>query len=152
MNEIRARAGAFVRDWADSPGDERQDAQSFVRDLLAVYGVTATRAAFYEKRVKRAATGTQRYIDALVPGVALIEMDGGVDALLDLLSLVWRNQERHAHSDGTISSISELEAETALAAAMTVVRWGQLGAIRVAQTPPSLSACGSSPGRVGGPP
>ncbi|MGW7504308.1 class I SAM-dependent DNA methyltransferase [Streptomyces albidoflavus] len=74
LNEIRKRAGKFLRDWKDSPGDERQDAQSFVRDLLAVYGVTETRAAFYEKRVRRASTGQQGYIDALVPGLALIEM------------------------------------------------------------------------------
>lgn len=74
MNEIRSRAARFSRDWADSPGDERQDAQSFVRDLLAVYGLTETRAAFYEKRAKRTSTGHRGYIDALVPGLALIEM------------------------------------------------------------------------------
>ncbi|UOW00900.1 DNA methyltransferase [Agrococcus sp. SCSIO52902] len=74
LNEIRARAARFSRDWADSPGDERQDAQSFVRDLLGVYGITQTRAAFYEKRSKRTSTGAQGYIDALIPGIALIEM------------------------------------------------------------------------------
>ncbi len=74
LNEIRIRAGRFVREWQDSPGDERQDAQSFVRDLLAVYGVTETKAAFYEKRVRRSSTGQRGYIDALVPGTALIEM------------------------------------------------------------------------------
>lgn len=63
-----------MRDWANSPGDEKQDAQSFVRDLLAVYGITATKAAFYEKRATRTSTGTQGYIDALVPGRAVIEM------------------------------------------------------------------------------
>ncbi|CAL9478914.1 hypothetical protein SUDANB106_03018 [Streptomyces sp. enrichment culture] len=74
LNEIRTRAVKFLQTWKDTAGDERQDAQSFVRDLLAVYGITETRAAFYEKRVKRASTGTQGYIDALVPGLALIEM------------------------------------------------------------------------------
>ena len=42
MNEIRARAAQFTRDWQDEPGDERQQAQSFVRDLLGVYGITQT--------------------------------------------------------------------------------------------------------------
>src|SRR5665647_2558031 len=74
MNEVRTRAARFSISWRDSAGDERQDAQSFVRDLLQIYGVTETRAAFYEKRVKRTSTGARGYIDALVPGVALIEM------------------------------------------------------------------------------
>lgn len=74
MNEIRTRAAQFSRDWKDEPGDERQQAQSFVRDLLGVYGITQSRAAFYEKRVKRSSTGARGYIDALIPGLALIEM------------------------------------------------------------------------------
>jgi hypothetical protein len=74
LNEIRNRAARFALEWADAPGDERQDAQSFVRDLLGVYGITKTRAAFYEKRSRRSSTGAQGYIDALIPGVALIEM------------------------------------------------------------------------------
>ncbi|WP_146064938.1 type IIL restriction-modification enzyme MmeI [Streptomyces sp. SM1] len=74
LNEIRIRAARFFGEWKNSPGDERQDAQSFVRDLLKVYGVTETRAAFYEKRVRKASSGGQGYIDALIPGLALIEM------------------------------------------------------------------------------
>ncbi|MFJ4286742.1 DNA methyltransferase [Paenarthrobacter nicotinovorans] len=74
MNEIRTRAARFSRDWQHEPGDERQQAQSFVRDLLGVFGITQTRAAFYEKRVKRSSTGSRGYIDALIPGLALIEM------------------------------------------------------------------------------
>ncbi|MDQ0615300.1 hypothetical protein QF046_002941 [Microbacterium sp. W4I4] len=80
LNEIRTRAAKLSRDWGDEPGDERQQAQSFVRDLLAVYGITETRAAFYERRVKRASTGSRGYIDALIPGLALIEMkSAGMD-------------------------------------------------------------------------
>lgn len=74
MNEIRTKAARFALDWRDEPGDERQQAQSFVRDLLAVYGITHSRAAFYEKRVKRSSTGNRGYIDALIPGLALVEM------------------------------------------------------------------------------
>ncbi len=74
MNEIRTRAARFSREWKHEPGEERQQAQSFVRDLLGAYGITQTRAAFYEKRVKRSSTGSRGYIDALIPGLALIEM------------------------------------------------------------------------------
>lgn len=74
MNEIRTRAARFSREWQHEPGEERQQAQSFVRDLLSAYGITQTRAAFYEKRVKRSSTGSRGYIDALIPGLALIEM------------------------------------------------------------------------------
>ncbi|MGP9684092.1 DNA methyltransferase, partial [Brachybacterium sp. AOP3-A1-3] len=74
LNEIRRRAAQFVVDWRDEPGDERQQAQSFVRDLLLTFGITGTKAALYEKRAKRSSTGHQGYIDALVPGLCLIEM------------------------------------------------------------------------------
>lgn len=74
LNEIRRRAAQFVVDWRDEPGDERQQAQSFVGDLLRTFGITGTKAALYEKRAKRSSTGHRGYIDALVPGLCLIEM------------------------------------------------------------------------------
>ena len=74
LNEIRKRAAKFVSEWKDEPGEERQQAQSFVRDLLGVYGITETTAAAYERRAKRSSTGQGGYIDALVPGLCLIEM------------------------------------------------------------------------------
>ena len=74
LNEIRRRSAQFAVEWRDSPGDERQDGQSFIRDLLQVYGITATKAALYEKRAKRSSTGGRGYIDALVPGLCAIEM------------------------------------------------------------------------------
>ncbi|MCL2787922.1 MAG: class I SAM-dependent DNA methyltransferase [Micrococcales bacterium] len=74
LDVVRSRAGAFARRWADSPGDERQEAQSFVRDLLGVYGITDTRAALYEYRAKRSSTARVGYIDALIPGLAVVEM------------------------------------------------------------------------------
>ncbi|GAA1348133.1 DNA methyltransferase [Falsarthrobacter nasiphocae] len=74
LNEIRSRAVAFHHEWKGEPGEERQQAQSFVRDLLHVFGVTGTKAALYEKRARRSSTGSGGYIDALVPGLCLIEM------------------------------------------------------------------------------
>lgn len=74
LNEIRTRAAQFVLDWRDSPGDEKQDGQTFVRELLNVFGISEQRAALYEKRVQRSSTGNQGYIDALIPGTLLVEM------------------------------------------------------------------------------
>lgn len=74
LPDIRSRAGAFVAQWRDAEGYERGEAQSFVRDLLRVFGITRSGAALYEKRARRASTGGQGYIDALISGTALIEM------------------------------------------------------------------------------
>jgi len=74
LNDIRRRCGKFVADWSSEPGEERQQAQSFVRDLLGAYGITKTKAALYEHRARRASTGRHGYIDALIPGLCLIEM------------------------------------------------------------------------------
>lgn len=65
--ELRKNTAKFVRAWKDEPGEERQKAQSYVRDLLAAYGITETKAAQYEKRTKRTSTGGDGYIDALIP-------------------------------------------------------------------------------------
>ena len=49
LPDIRSRAGAFVAQWRDAEGYERGEAQSFVRDLLRVFGITRSRAAVYEE-------------------------------------------------------------------------------------------------------
>ena len=72
--QLRKNTAAFVAAWENEPGEERQQAQTFVRDLLTAYGITDNKAAYYEKRAKRTSTGRQGYIDALVPGVCVIEM------------------------------------------------------------------------------
>ncbi|MEX0153796.1 DNA methyltransferase [Microbacterium sp. LMI1-1-1.1] len=74
LNEIRQRAAGLALAWRDAEGYERGEAQSFLRDLLQVYGVTESRAAVYERRVKRASTDAAGYIDALIPGLLLVEM------------------------------------------------------------------------------
>ncbi|MGP5132312.1 class I SAM-dependent DNA methyltransferase [Brachybacterium tyrofermentans] len=74
LSDIRSRAGAFVAQWREAEGYERGEAQSFVRDLLRVFGITRSTAAVYEKRAQRASTGGQGYIDALISGTALVEM------------------------------------------------------------------------------
>ena len=74
LDEIRRRCTKVVADWVEEPGDERQQAQSFIKDLLGAFGITQTKAALYEKRAKRTSTGRRGFIDALIPGLALIEM------------------------------------------------------------------------------
>lgn len=74
LDEIRKRCTKVVADWKDEPGDERQQAQSFIRDLLWAFGITRSKAALYEKRARRTSTGQQGYIDALIPGLLVIEM------------------------------------------------------------------------------
>ena len=74
LNDIRSRCAELVVRWLDQPGDERQQAQTFVRDLLTAFGITDSMAGKYEKRAKRASTGGRGYIDALVPGMCLVEM------------------------------------------------------------------------------
>ena len=74
LAEIRKRSVAFVRDWREEPGAEKQQAHQFVADLLKVYGLSESKAALYEKRARRSSTGRGGYIDALVPGLCAIEM------------------------------------------------------------------------------
>ncbi len=82
FEEIYRQADRFVLDWKDAAGDERQQAQMFVRDLLQVYGLTDSRAALYEHRAKRTSTGRQGYIDALVPGILAVEMKSAGEDLV----------------------------------------------------------------------
>lgn len=74
MNEIRHRSGAFVAEWRAREGYERGEGQEFVRDLLAAFGLTKSKTALYEKRAKRSSSGGRGYIDALIPGLAAVEM------------------------------------------------------------------------------
>ena len=73
-NQLRSNCARFVAEWADAKGEERQEAQSFVADLLAAFGITRRRATLYERRAKRASTGQAGYIDAIIPGQVVIEM------------------------------------------------------------------------------
>ena len=83
LSDIRSRAGAFAAQWRDAEGYERGEAQSFVRDLLRVFGITRSTAAVYEKRAQRASTGQRGYIDALISGTALIEMKSAGEDLVN---------------------------------------------------------------------
>ena len=74
LNAIRDRCVKFAYDWSDCVGDEKQDGHEFMRELMKCFGITKRKAISYERRSNRASTGRQGYIDALIPGKALIEM------------------------------------------------------------------------------
>lgn len=74
LNTIRSRCVKFAHEWDDCVGDEKQEGHEFMRELMMCFGITERKAIAYEKRSNRASTGRQGYIDALIPGRALIEM------------------------------------------------------------------------------
>ena len=74
LNTIRDRCVKFAHEWSDCVGDEKQEGHEFMRELMQCFGITKRKAISYERRSNRASTGHQGYIDALIPGKALIEM------------------------------------------------------------------------------
>ncbi len=71
-NEIRKAATAFSKRWKDAY-DEKSQAQSFLKEFFAVFGVDAVTVATFEHRVKFA-DGSQGYADCFWPGKILVEM------------------------------------------------------------------------------
>jgi N-6 DNA Methylase len=70
-SEIKTRAIAFAKEWADEPS-ERAEAQSFWNDFFQIFGVPRRRVAVYEAAVKKLNKNTGR-IDCFWPGKLLIE-------------------------------------------------------------------------------
>lgn len=71
-NEIRRAATAFSKRWRDAY-DEKSQAQSFLKEFFAVFGVDAVTVSTFEHRVKFA-DGSQGYVDCFWPGKILVEM------------------------------------------------------------------------------
>lgn len=71
-HEIERRAVAFQKTWKNCPGDERQEAQTFEKDLMHVFGIDWRDGLHeYHTTLKDGSIG---YIDYLLPGKILIEM------------------------------------------------------------------------------
>ena len=70
-NEIRARAAAFARKWADA-GYEKGETQSFYNDFFRIFGVRRESVARYEERVAKL-DDTSGFIDLFWPGVLIVE-------------------------------------------------------------------------------
>ena len=74
-NEIRTRAAAFAKDWANEDS-ERAEAQSFWNEFFEVFGVKRRRVAVFEKQVAKLPDGgktTYGRIDVFWPGTLLAE-------------------------------------------------------------------------------
>jgi len=70
--EIETRAVAFQKRWKDCTGDERQEAQTFEKDFMYVFGVD-WHDGLHEHPII-SLDGALNYIDYLLPGKILIEM------------------------------------------------------------------------------
>lgn len=70
-NEIKSRALAFSREWADETSEDAE-AKTFWNDFFHVFGVSRRRVASFESRVKKI-DGKDGYIDLLWKGMLLIE-------------------------------------------------------------------------------
>ena len=70
-SEIRVRAAAFAREWADA-SYEKGETQSFYNDFFSVFGVRRRDVARFEERVDRL-DNTRGYIDLFWPGMLLVE-------------------------------------------------------------------------------
>jgi hypothetical protein len=87
-NEIKTRAFAFVNEWKDKAQTAREeaDAQTFENGFFNIFGVSRSKVAIFEKKVKMkdgiddaglfgdASTAASGYIDLLWKGHILIEM------------------------------------------------------------------------------
>ena len=73
--EIEDRAVGFRKNWEKQKGAERQEAQMFVRELLAVFGVENpldNGGEFEHKTLKE--WGDDGYIDYFLPKKIIVEM------------------------------------------------------------------------------
>ena len=71
-NEIRKNATAFSKRWKDAY-DEKSQAQSFLKEFFAVFGVDIVQFNTFEHRVKFG-DGSQGYADCFWQGKILVEM------------------------------------------------------------------------------
>ena len=70
-NEIRVRAAAFARDWADATY-EKGETQPFYEAFFRIFGVERRSVARYEEHVRRL-DDRSGYMDLFWPGVLLVE-------------------------------------------------------------------------------
>lgn len=78
--DIETNAIAFAKRWKDCEGNEKQQAQSFEKDLMSVFGVDWLEG-LHEYQVYDS-EGKIGYIDYLLPGKILIEMKSKGESLV----------------------------------------------------------------------
>ncbi|QDL38361.1 class I SAM-dependent DNA methyltransferase [Rhodoferax sediminis] len=87
-NEIKSRALAFSRTWADAANEDSQG-KPFWIDFFEIFGITDKRVATFELNVKKLG-GAQGFVDLFWPGMLLVEqksrgknLDGAFKQALD---------------------------------------------------------------------
>jgi very-short-patch-repair endonuclease len=87
-NEIKSRALAFSREWADAASED-SEAKPFWIAFFEIFGITNKRVATFEHAVRKYGGG-QGYVDLFWPGVLLVEqksrgrdLDRAFDQALD---------------------------------------------------------------------
>ena len=83
-NEIKSRALAFSRTWADAANEDAQ-AKPFWIDFFEIFGITNKRVASFEHNVKKHG-GDQGFVDLFWPGMLLVEQKSrgkNLDAAFD---------------------------------------------------------------------
>ncbi|WP_417913224.1 type IIL restriction-modification enzyme MmeI, partial [Candidatus Electronema sp. TJ] len=70
-NEIKSRAVAFSRDWAEAASEDAE-AKTFWNEFFHIFGISRRRVGNFEQRVKKL-DGRDGYIDLLWKGMLLIE-------------------------------------------------------------------------------
>lgn len=78
--DIETNAVAFAAKWKNSAGNEKQQAQTFEKDLMGIFGVD-WHDGLHEHPVINS-EGRQNYIDYLLPGKILIEMKSKGESLI----------------------------------------------------------------------
>ena len=78
--EIETNAVDFAAKWKNSAGNEKQQAQTFEKDLMGIFGVD-WHDGLHEHPVINS-EGRQNYIDYLLPGKILIEMKSKGESLI----------------------------------------------------------------------
>ncbi len=71
-NEIEDRAVKFQNHWRNCEGNERQEAQTFEKDFMNIFGIH-WKDGFHEYQITLK-DGSIGYIDYFIPGEILIEM------------------------------------------------------------------------------
>ena len=71
-NEIKERAVAFSKEWADTHNEEAE-AKPFLEAFFNVFGITRKKIATFEEKVKKL-DNHDGYIDLFWKGTMLVEM------------------------------------------------------------------------------
>ena len=71
-NEIKSRALAFSKHWADA-SNEDSEGKPFLIAFFEIFGITNKRIASFEHAVKKYGGGAG-YVDLFWPGILLVEM------------------------------------------------------------------------------